>query len=333
MKRRSRNHSNGGAKFLGIIFLIAASSIIWASWGTEIRHSLDLWESPTQESPPPTLHNGTAVVEPMATFTSRPTEPPTPTTTVTPTGTPTPTPEPQPTPDGIFRQARIPILMYHYISVPPPDADAIRRDLSVSPEQFEAQLHYLRNEGYQTITLRDLILHLTTGYPLPTKPIVLTFDDGYRDHYTNAFPLLRKYGYVGTFFVVTQFLDEGYEAYMTWEQVVEMSAAGMDIEAHSHSHREMHNQSLDFVVFEVLRPKEAIEARLHKPVRFFCYPSGKSDEQTVQVLHSANYWGAVTVAQGALHDSDHLFQLKRIRVRGRYTVEDLDEWITFWMNQ
>lgn len=223
--------------------------------------------------------------------------------------------------------------MYHYISVPPPDADAIRRDLSVSPEQFEAQLHYLRNEGYQTITLRDLILHLTTGYPLPTKPIVLTFDDGYRDHYTNAFPLLRKYGYVGTFFVVTQFLDEGYEAYMTWEQVVEMSAAGMDIEAHSHSHREMHNQSLDFVVFEVLRPKEAIEARLHKPVRFFCYPSGKSDEQTVQVLHSANYWGAVTVAQGALHDSDHLFQLKRIRVRGRYTVEDLDEWITFWMNQ
>ena len=80
--------------------------------------------------------------------------------------------------------------MYHHIADPPPDADPIRRDLSVSPQAFEAQLRYLVRAGYQPITLRDLIYHLTLGAPLPEKPIILTFDDGYEDNYTNAYRYL-----------------------------------------------------------------------------------------------------------------------------------------------
>ena len=94
---------------------------------------------------------------------------------------PTATPLPLPTPDGVLRTLRVPILMYHYISVSPPGADAVRRDLSVSPEALEAHLRYLQQEGYTAITLRDLSMALQCGYPLPPKPIVLTFDDGYRD--------------------------------------------------------------------------------------------------------------------------------------------------------
>ncbi|MCS7261247.1 MAG: polysaccharide deacetylase family protein, partial [Anaerolineae bacterium] len=101
---------------------------------------------------------------------------------------------PVPTPDGVARTVDVPILMYHYISKPPPDADRYRRDLSLAPEDFEAHLAWLRSQGYQGITLHALVFHLVAGWPLPEKPIVLTFDDGYRDHYTNAFPLLQRYG-------------------------------------------------------------------------------------------------------------------------------------------
>ena len=79
--------------------------------------------------------------------------------------------------------------MYHYLSDPPPRADRYRRDLSVSPAQFEEQLAYLKADGYQAISLYDLLYHLTLGWPLPEHPIIITFDDGYRDNYTSAFPL------------------------------------------------------------------------------------------------------------------------------------------------
>jgi len=97
--------------------------------------------------------------------------------------------------------------MYHYISVPPANADAVRRDLSVTPELFEAHLAYLRQAGYETITMEQLIYALSQETPLPPRPIIISFDDGYRDHYENAFPLLRKYSYTGIFFVFTQVID------------------------------------------------------------------------------------------------------------------------------
>ena len=78
--------------------------------------------------------------------------------------------------------------MYHYISEPPPGADVYRRDLSVAPADFEAQLAWLRDQGYESITLTDLVYNLALGWPLPDEPIVITFDDGYVDNYTNAFP-------------------------------------------------------------------------------------------------------------------------------------------------
>lgn len=213
--------------------------------------------------------------------------------------------------------------MYHYISKPPADADAIRLDLSVPPALFEEHLQYLRDTGYTSITLRDLLLALQIGYPLPPKPVIITLDDGYRDAYTEAFPLLRYYGFTATFFLITGLIDEGHPGYLTWEQVTEMSAAGMDMEAHGHTHVDLRGRSVDYLIWQILGAKEAIEARTHKAVRFFCYPSGKYDEQVARVLQSANYWGAVTTEHGALQCSTRPFELRRIRVRGTYHAEDL----------
>jgi peptidoglycan/xylan/chitin deacetylase (PgdA/CDA1 family) len=219
--------------------------------------------------------------------------------------------------------------MYHYISEPPADADIYRRDLSVTPADFEAQLAWLRSQGYESTTLTDLVYHLALGWPLPQKPVILTFDDGYRDNYTNAFPLLKRYGYVGTFFLVTRPIDYGDPAYLSWDMVKEMHRAGMDFQPHSYRHFDLRGKDVDFLVYEIVGSKEAIEARTGETARFFSYPSGSYDQQTVAVLESAYFWGAVTIGQGATHASDSLFELARIRIRGDHTLQDFVELMTY----
>lgn len=284
--------------------------------------------SPMETIPPTLASTATSSPTPTTTptFTPTATKTPTPTATSTPTPTPTatstPTPTPLPTPDGVARQVRVPILMYHHIAVPPPDADVYRRDLSVTPENFAAQLQYLAEQGYQTITLYDLVYHLTLGWPLPPRPIILTFDDGYRDNYTNAFPLLQKHGLAGTFFILTEPIDQKHEEYLTWSQVRKMSAAGMDIEVHGRTHRDLRGRDTDFLIWEIVGPREIIEARIQQRPRFFCYPSGQYDEAVVAMLKSDYFWGAVTVEQGTLHTTEGLFDLHRIRVKGKDTLED-----------
>ncbi|MBC7251332.1 MAG: polysaccharide deacetylase family protein [Anaerolineae bacterium] len=278
--------------------------------------------APTEsaELSPTVTPTATSTATPTATPTLTPTATQTP--TATPTSTPTPTPTPFPTPDGVVRQVNVPILMYHHIAVPPPDADIYRRDLSVTPENFAAQLQYLAEQGYQTITLYDLVYHLSLGWPLPPKPIIITFDDGYRDNYTNAFPLLRKYGFVGTFFILTEPIDQKQGEYLTWDQVRRMKAAGMDIEVHGRTHRDLRGRDTGFLIWEIVGPQEIIEARTGHQPRFFCYPSGQYDELVVAMLKSAYFWGAVTIEQGTLHTSENLFELQRIRIKGKDTLED-----------
>jgi peptidoglycan/xylan/chitin deacetylase (PgdA/CDA1 family) len=206
--------------------------------------------------------------------------------------------------------------MYHHIENPSPNADALRYGLSVAPESFEKQLRYLQREGYESITLNDLALHLTVGKPLPPKPIVLTFDDGYVDAYTHAFPLLQRYGFAGTFFLISEPIDANDPAFVSWAQVEEMHTAGMRFEPHSYNHPDMRNRSFDFLVFQILAPKEAIEARTGETCRFFAYPTGRYDQFVIDVLHSAHFWGGVLTKQGATHTADDLFTLHRIRVNG-----------------
>ncbi|MHB1295438.1 MAG: polysaccharide deacetylase family protein [Anaerolineae bacterium] len=227
---------------------------------------------------------------------------------------------------------RVPILMYHYISAPPAGAGSVRQDLSVSPDRFEEHLRYLRDAGYTGISLYDLVMALQTGAALPEKPVVITLDDGYADAYTNAFPLLQEYGFTATIFVVTERLDTQQPEYVSWDQVREMSAAGMDIEPHGYTHASLRNCSVDYLIWQTLGPKQAIEERTGKTVRMFCYPSGDYDRRTIQVLQSAGYWAAVTTAFGVEHRSDALFALDRVRVRGRYGAAELAEIIAYAMN-
>ena len=206
--------------------------------------------------------------------------------------------------------------MYHYLSVPPANADIYRKDLSVSPQNFEAQLQYLKEAGYTTISVSDLIYYLSGRKSLPKKAIILSFDDGYADNYENAFPLLKKYGFRATFSVITDRIDFADPNYMTWENIIEMHAAGMEFGAHSKRHFDLRGKDDDFLVYEILGSKEAIEARIGEPVRVFVYPSGAYDENTLKVTQSANYWAALTTQYGTTQQYRERFELTRIRIRG-----------------
>lgn len=243
--------------------------------------------------------------------------------TVTVTLPPTPTLVLQPTPDGATRTAKVPILMYHYLSTPPQDADPYRLDLSVKPELFAAQLDRMQAEHYTTISLYDLLANLTQGKPLPAKPVIITFDDGYRDSYENAFPLLQARGMKATFFVITDFIDQKLPDYLTWPMAREMLAAGMSIESHSRNHASLRKRDHDFLVWQALGSLETIKFELGVQPRFICYPGGEYDQATIDIFKSANYWGGITTLQGATQRSDDLFELHRVRIRGTTSADEL----------
>jgi peptidoglycan/xylan/chitin deacetylase (PgdA/CDA1 family) len=211
--------------------------------------------------------------------------------------------------------------MYHYISEIPADADVYRRDLTVTPAKFDAQMQYLADQGYLPVTLTDVYDALSIGKPLPDKPIVLTFDDGYRDAYTQALPILQKYGFIGEFFVLATPAHFESPQYLSWNQVREMADAGMSIQPHGRDHKDLTQRQYDFLVYQILGAKEAVEAHTGRPVTFFCYPSGRHDTDTRAVVASAGYLGGVTTAWGTELRLDNRYAWPRIRIKGEWSLE------------
>jgi peptidoglycan/xylan/chitin deacetylase (PgdA/CDA1 family) len=237
-----------------------------------------------------------------------------------PTAVLTPIPIAPPEPDGVLRSADAPILMYHYISTAPSAQDRIRYGLSVSPEMFEAQLKLLRDNGFTTITLRQLYEYLAIGTPLPEKPVILTFDDGYNDNYTNAFQSCRS-----TTCWARSCIDRpgGWRsAYLTWDMITEMSNAGMDIQLHSREHLDMRNRPYDWLVFQIIGGRQSIEGHTGKPVIFMAYPSGKYDATVQRFLRDTNFWAAVTTAFGSRHVLQNALIWDRVRVSGQLRLQD-----------
>lgn len=266
----------------------------------------------------------------MLISTSTPTPLPSATATLTPTSAPTITPTLTPTRCPTPHLMRVPMLMYHYVSIPPVDADIFRLDLSVTPQAFEEQMAYLAANGYQTVRVADVVAHLTKGAPLPEKPIVLTFDDGYADIYESVFPILKKYRMTATFYVIAQFTEDKKTGYVTWEQLREMAAAGMEIGSHSMDHLDLRNRTTAFLNNQMAGSKRLIESRLGITVRTFAYPAGKYNARTLAVAQTSGYLGAVTEIQGIQQSNSDIFEMRRVRVRGSYSVADYAYWLNWF---
>ncbi len=239
--------------------------------------------------------------------------------------TPTAAERAAPTWDGTYRRLRVPILMYHYVSALPEDADAVRTDLTVSPETFRAHMDYLFYQGYTPISLYQLDDALLAGSPLPAKPVVLTFDDGYADHYTNVLPLLQRYGFTATFFIITGTADAGDPNHLTWPQIRVMADAGMDMESHTKTHADLRGRDYEFLVYQLLGSLQSLQAYTGRVAHMFSYPVGHYDDAALAVLDTLPVWRAVTTQPGVTETTDNRLELPRQRIHNYTGVNGLAE--------
>ena len=216
--------------------------------------------------------------------------------------------------DGTLRRIRVPILMYHYVDSLPLNADPLRIGLTVRPDTFRAQLAWLREAGYNTISFNQLHAALTLGATLPPKPLILSFDDGYSGHFTTVLPLLLEAGYTATFFVISERAESGDPNHLSREQVAAMAAAGMHMESHSRSHRELVGRDRDLLVFELLGSRESLQAFTGVAPRVLAWPYGSYDALALQIAEEAGYQMAVSTRAGMLHSSSERHELPRLRV-------------------
>ncbi len=210
-------------------------------------------------------------------------------------------------------QVHVPVLMYHYVDETPPPAGPYADGLTVRTPDFAEELEYLANNGHHTVTLADAYLAMAGVKELPEKPVVLTFDDGGLDNYSVAFPLLEKYGFVATFFVITERV--GANGQMTWEQLREMVEAGMCVQSHSVSHPGLTGLSDERLRKELVDSRATIEDALGLPGYVLCYPAGAYDDRVIEAARAAGYVMAVATDKGEALNPGAVFEIKRSRVQ------------------
>lgn len=215
----------------------------------------------------------------------------------------------------------IPVLMYHKVS--PNRREGRLEKLRVTPEKFDRQMGCLFNHGYKTITVEELITFCEGRLPLPGRKIIISFDDGYRDNFLYAFPILQKYDFTAIVFLVsggigfTSAWDEGGpEPLLSWKELQEMHRGGMDFGSHSHTHRLLPSLSREEVRQEIARSKAVIEERLNCPVAFFSYPWGKFNPEIEDMVKNYGYKAAFSTLPGKNGPGEDILALKRILIRG-----------------
>jgi peptidoglycan/xylan/chitin deacetylase (PgdA/CDA1 family) len=160
--------------------------------------------------------------------------------------------------------------------------------------------------------MAQLNAHLKDRAPLPIRPILITFDDGWVEDYSIAFSALKKHNFVGTFFAYTQPLDRS-PLYLSWKQIEEMSGAGMSFQAHTLTHPHLRELSAENMTREIAESKRILETRLNKPVVSFAYPFGEYNTAVIDAVKRAGFASAVTIDPGYRQRVDRIYQLQRIR--------------------
>ncbi len=221
---------------------------------------------------------------------------------------------------------RAPILVYHAVrSAQASDTDYIKQ-FSVVPDVLDRELKYLKDNGYTTITFNQLADHFATNAPLPLRPVIITFDDGWQNQYRNAFPLLKKYGFTATFFVFTNAIN--HLGFLTWDQIKDLDKNGMTIGGHTSSHPYLYQITDPNVLkYEIIDSKKLLETNLGHPVDNFAYPFGYYKDATVKFVREAGFRTARSAFKGLYHNKDDLFTLRGVLATSDYNkfVQELNK--------
>jgi len=215
--------------------------------------------------------------------------------------------------DNLLFEKYLPVLMFHYIEdVPSDSSDQMRYKLSFSPQKLEQLLIFFEERNIKTLTFWDLKRIIERKKEFPKKAIILTFDDGYKSHYDNAFPILKKYNAKGVFFIISSKPDNDLN-YASWDQLKEMADNGQEIASHTVSHPNLANLSKVEIRNELEISKNIIEEKIGKPVISFCYPSGKYDQRVIEIAKE-NYLFARTTKSGKYFSLQKRYEILTVRI-------------------
>lgn len=214
---------------------------------------------------------------------------------------------------------RVPILTYHYIANNPNPNDRARDNLSVSPDNFEVQMDYLSKNGYTPISL-DTLYAVFNGQASVAKPVVLTFDDGYIDFYTNAYPILRRFNFHAVSFIPTGLMGSK-SYYMSWNQIKEIQASGLvTFEAHTVNHVNLPSYGYARVLQELRDSKNILQSQTGYPVNFVAYPNGSSNASVQNAARQAGLVGGLGTWYGKA--SGGSMNMPRIKVSGFWSIKE-----------
>jgi peptidoglycan/xylan/chitin deacetylase (PgdA/CDA1 family) len=214
---------------------------------------------------------------------------------------------------------KVPILMYHYIRVNPNPRDSMGFALSVTPDDFRRQMDLLSERRYNPIVFEELRAYWSGQQPLPPRPVILTFDDGYADFYTTAYPILRQHSFKAVAYVVPGFLNG--PNYMSTAQVQELDAHGIEIGSHTVSHTDLTKVNPSQLTYQLTESKRVLEQIVGHPVLDFCYPSGMINPAVAAAVQAAGYQSATTTQPGVAHSVPDRFAWTRQRVAGGQSLE------------
>ncbi len=231
----------------------------------------------------------------------------------------------------------IPILMYHSIAE---EASEHFKQFTVSPALFAKQMEYLHQHSYTPMTVTQLTTQLSQDkHNLPERPVVLTFDDGFADFFLSAFPILKRYYFAATVYVTTGFVGdtsrwlwregEATRPMMTWEQIHEIDAGGIECGGHSHKHPQLDLIPLSVAQHEITHSKKVLEQHLGHNVYSFAYPHGYHSIALQRVVKAAGYTSACAVKyEMATVETAHPFSLARLLAGPETGVSELATLLT-----
>lgn len=219
---------------------------------------------------------------------------------------------------------KVPVLAYHKIDFP--TADVKIRGAFTAPRKFERQIAYLKRKDFRFFTASEMIGFYLENGEFPEKSVAVTFDDGWKDNYLNAFPVLKKYDVKATIFlipaVIGQTTDivtadgEGAREHLSENDVLEMSAGGIEFASHSYSHKLFDRTPDEEIEFEVTESKKFIENLTQKKCATFAYPAGFFTDFAKQAIRKAGYTAAFSTVYGA-NDKIDVYALNRVEILRR----------------
>jgi len=212
----------------------------------------------------------------------------------------------------------VPILVYHHV-----DGAVATDSPTVSTAGFSKQMELIHQRGYNVITLDSLVNAAQNKTRLARNSVVITFDDGDKDNYLNAYPVLKKYNFPATIFIITQ--KVGQNDYISWEEMSEMMKNNISFGAHSRSHFYLPDLNEEGLQYEILGSKKDMEEKLKTEVKYFCYPIGGFSDRIMRVVQEAGYKGAFTTNRGKGRLNENLYALKRVKI-GNTDTNPLRMW-------